>query len=58
MEDMDSGQPKAKKKKTEREMINGGGTRKIQVLKILTFVGEESNSNLAKTLFADYSFGG
>jgi len=31
MEDADSGQPKAKKIKTEKGNENGGGTRKIQV---------------------------
>ena len=41
MEDADSGQPKVKKKKTEKGNENGCGTTKIQVLRILTFVGEE-----------------
>ena len=41
MEDADSGQPKVKKKKSEKGNENGGGTTKIQVLRILTFVGEE-----------------
>ena len=30
-----------RRKRPKREMKNGGGTRNIQVLKILTFLGEE-----------------